>query len=121
MSVRVWKLDRPAVEGALESWARGLAADASVHAVILFGSLARGDATAASDADVLILLADSALVFEDRIARYKPVGLGIPVDVFPYTFAESRRALAEGWGPLRTALDEGTVLFQRADWRAQLT
>ncbi len=84
-------------------------------AVVLFGSLARGDHTAARYADVLILLRNSTQPFEDRIARFLPTGVGIGVDVFPYTLAEAERALVEGWGPLQVALEEGLVLFERDD------
>ncbi len=44
-----------------------------VLAVVLFGSLARGEATAFSDADLLILLRDSS-----RKARRLPPGRGAP-------------------------------------------
>jgi hypothetical protein len=39
--------------------------------------------------------------------------MGIGVDVFPYTVDEARKALREGWGVVRTALEEGLVLFER--------
>jgi uncharacterized protein len=112
VSVRVWKLDEAAVLDALQGWAERLGrADATVRAVVLFGSLARGEATPLSDADVLILLGDSADDFDDRLVTYKPVGLGIAVEVFPYTLAEAARSMAEGWGMVRPALAEGRVLF----------
>jgi predicted nucleotidyltransferase len=46
----------------LNSWAQKLADDPRVVAVILFGSFARGGCTAASDADLLVLLQDSESV-----------------------------------------------------------
>ncbi|MEO0248618.1 MAG: nucleotidyltransferase domain-containing protein, partial [candidate division WOR-3 bacterium] len=82
-----------------------------VVGVILFGSFARGDCTAASDADVLILLRNSALRFEDRIPLYRPTGIGVSVDVFPYTLVEARQSLKEGWGVAPIALREGEVLY----------
>ena len=113
MKVRVWRLDRAGILGRLRSWAATLAEDPGVLAVVLFGSLARGDATAMSDADVLIILEDSPLPFLDRLTNYKPTGLGIAVEVFPYTLAESRAARTEGWGVVGPALREGVVLFSR--------
>ncbi|MDQ7794936.1 MAG: nucleotidyltransferase domain-containing protein [bacterium] len=113
MRTRVWKLDRAGALDRLRSWASGLAEDPNVLAVILFGSLARGDATAMSDADVLVLLEESCLTFTDRLVRYKPTRLGIGVEVFPYTLAEARRAAGEGWGMVRPALAEGITLFSR--------
>ncbi len=113
MSVRVWKRDHDAVLSRLQAWAEQLGEDPDVLAVVLFGSLARGEATAASDADVLIVLRDSREDFGGRIMRYKPVGLGVGVEVFPYTLDEARRALGEGWGVVGVALREGRALFAR--------
>lgn len=114
MSVRVWRIDREAILERLARWARDLGQrDENVLAVVLFGSLARGDYTAASDADVLVILRDSPLRFDERIPTFIPSYVGIGVDVFPYTLEEVKRALAEGWGVARVALTEGMVLFQR--------
>ena len=115
MNVRVWRIDRDAILAKLTRWAGGLAQDENVLAVILFGSLARGEQTAASDADVLIILKRSSQRFDERILRFAPsgAGIGVGVDVFPYTLAEVRKALAEGWGVARVALEEGLPLFVR--------
>jgi predicted nucleotidyltransferase len=113
VSVRVWKVDRDEVLSRLRTWAAGLVARPEVLAAVLFGSFARGDATPASDADVLLLLCDSTEAFRDRLVSYKPVGLGVSVEVFPHTVAEARTALTEGWGVVGVALREGVVLFVR--------
>jgi len=113
VSVRVWRIDREAILARLLSWAHRLGEDENVLAVVLFGSLARGDQTPASDADVLIILQDSASPFEDRIPHFIPTGVGLGVDVFPYTLAETERSLREGWGIAKVALAEGVVLFER--------
>ncbi|MBM3471498.1 MAG: nucleotidyltransferase domain-containing protein [Armatimonadetes bacterium] len=113
MSVRVWKRDPNAVLSRLQAWAQQLGEDPRVLAVVLFGSLARGEATAASDADVLIVLRDSVEEFGERMVRYKPVGLGVSVEVFPYTLDEARRALRDGRGVIGVALREGRVLLPR--------
>lgn len=115
MSARVWKLDRETVLARLADWAGRLGEDPNILAVVLFGSLARGDATAASDADVLIVLRDSSADFGERLVQLKPVGLGVSVEVFPYTLEEARRALNEGWGVVGVALEEGKTLFGRKD------
>ncbi len=113
MSVRVWKRDHGAALSLLRTWAEQLGEDPAVLAVVLFGSLARGEATAASDADVLIVLRDSSEEFDERIVRHKPVGLGVSVEVFPYTLGEVRKALADGAGVVGVALREGLVLHPR--------
>lgn len=117
MSIRVWKRDFGAVLSRLQAWAEQLGEDPAVLAVVLFGSLARGEATAASDADVLIVLRDSEDEFGERMVRYKPVGLGVSVEVFPYTLDEARRAVADGLGVVGVALREGRVLFPRGGGR----
>lgn len=99
---------------ALRAWAERLCAERpEVLAVVLFGSLARGEATAWSDTDVLLVLEDSPLPFDQRLLRYRPRGLGISVEVFPYTRDEVRCMLREGWGMALPAAREGIVLAER--------
>jgi len=81
-----------------------------IEQVLLFGSLARGEATPGSDADLLIILSSSAQRFLERIPRYLPVGLPVGVDVFPYTREEINRMLAEGNFFIRQAIKEGIAL-----------
>lgn len=107
---RVWRIDRAAALQAVRRWAEGLHTSEPLMAVVLFGSLARGEATPASDADVLILLEHSEEEFSARSIALKPVGLGVPVDVFAYTMAEAGAALREGWGVVGVALEEGISL-----------
>ena len=81
--------------------------------MVLFGSLVRGEATIASDADVLILLKDSPLRFDERIPYYLPSGIGIGVEVFPYTLEETKETLRGEKGSLvETALSQGTILYE---------
>ena len=109
--IRVFGINRENVLQRLAEWAQSLAGDPEVLAVVLFGSIARGDCTAASDADVLVILRDSPLRFQDRIPLYRPSRIGVGVDVFPYTLAEARQSQAEGWGVVPPALKEGRVLY----------
>ena len=109
--IRVFRVNREQVLGRLRAWAQSLPDRPEVLRVVLFGSYARGDSTAASDADILILLRDSALRFDERIPLYHPTGLGVSVDVFPYTVAEARQGIEEGWGVVRIALAEGQTLY----------
>ncbi|MGH2352060.1 MAG: nucleotidyltransferase domain-containing protein [Chloroflexota bacterium] len=83
-----------------------------VEEVVLFGSLARGDATPGSDADLLVVLSSSDVSFLHRIPRYLPADCGIGVDVFPYTRDElaSRLATSPRWA---REVAEGIVLYQR--------
>ena len=81
-----------------------------IEQVILFGSLARGEAAPVSDADLLVILSWSVQQFLERIPRYLPVGLPVGVGVFPYTREEVDRMLAEGNLFIRQATQEGIAL-----------
>ena len=113
-SVKVVYLDRPAVLAATRKAVRALARRRpEVRRVILFGSMARGDAVPGSDVDLLVVLSESQEKFLDRIPRYNTSGIPIGVDVFPYTEAELKRMLNEGNSFVRQALAEGVTLFHR--------
>jgi predicted nucleotidyltransferase len=81
-----------------------------IEQVLLFGSLARGEAVPGSDADLLLILSSSVLPFIERIPRYLPTGLPLGIDVFPYTRDEIDRMLATGNHFIRQAVKEGIIL-----------
>ena len=120
MSVRFFRLDKPKVEQALERYTASLAEDPRVLAVVLFGSLARGDATAMSDADVLVVLSDFPEPFQARVPAFLRSGIGISMDVFPYTLEEALKSLHQGRGVLPVALREGRWLLDKASVRELL-
>jgi predicted nucleotidyltransferase len=64
-----------------------------IEAVYLFGSLAEGRAVPGSDADVLILLRQSAQRWVDRPLEFYRYfdGVGLPVDLLCYTVEEAQR------------------------------
>jgi hypothetical protein len=106
--LRVFRLDEKARLEELKMAARALGQDPEVLAVVLFGSLARGEATAMSDADLLVLLEETNLPFPERLVRYRPQGVR-RVEVFPYTLEEARRGL----GVSSVALRDGLLLWAR--------
>ena len=109
--IRIFRSQRNRAIEQLRQWAESLRSQPEVLAVVLFGSVARGDCTASSDADLLVILRDSPLPFHHRIPSYRPRGVCIPTDVFPYTLSEVRASLAEGWGVAPVALAEGIALL----------
>lgn len=113
MNVRFFRLDRQRVEQNLRAYAHQLARDPLVLAVVLFGSLAREEATAMSDADVLVLLSASSQPFHERLPQFLRSGVGISLDVFAYTLSEATQALQEGWGVVAVALHEGVWLVDK--------
>lgn len=120
MSVRFFRVDQERIERALRAYVQDLASDPDVMAIVLFGSLARAEATAMSDADLLLILARSSKPFQARIPDYLRSGIGIPMDVFPYTLAEATHMLSEGDGVVSVALKEGVWLLDRAQVRERM-
>jgi predicted nucleotidyltransferase len=88
-----------------------LAPRAEVREVILVGSLARGDWSARSDADLVVIVdAAEEPVAPFRAPDYRPRGdAGVPIDVFVYTPEE-----AQEWGPrYRSDVEHGLILYRR--------
>ena len=113
-SVQVTWLDRPAVLAAVISSVHQLAGrKPEVQKVILFGSMARGDAVPGSDVDLLVVLTESGQPFLERISQYLVSGVPVGVDVFPYTEHELAGMLEDGNPFIRQALNEGITLYER--------
>lgn len=89
-----------------------LAPRPEVREVVLFGSLARGDWSVRSDADVVVVIDESGEPFHRRSGSYMPRGtVGIGVDLFVYTADET-----SAWGPrFRAEIDGGIVLHRREE------
>ena len=104
-SVEVYWLDKEGLISALEKKAQGaLECFPELRKVVLFGSLARGEATPRSDADLLFVV-EEAGPFLERTARYLPFfeDLGFPVDSLVYAepervFHDSKNTTAAGLG-----------------------
>jgi predicted nucleotidyltransferase len=114
-SVKVTWLDREGVREAIRHAAQRLLAERpEVERVVLFGSLARGDAVPGSDADVLVV-APSDRPWPERSDLYAEYfrQQEVGVDVFVYT-PEELAAMGQRPGIVRTALEEGIVLADRA-------
>ena len=112
-TVRLFWLDRAQVLARLTAAVERMASEQpEVDEVVLFGSLARGDALPGSDADLLVLLSQCDVPFQARLPRYLPRNAGIGVDVFAYTQSEFTEMAARSprWAQ---AIRAGSVLFQR--------
>src|SRR5918996_1124668 len=79
-----------AIEALRERAANLVDADPMVLEVSLFGSLVKGNYGPGSDADLLVILKADLRRFVDRLSEFLPyfIGVGIHVDVFPYTVEE---------------------------------
>jgi predicted nucleotidyltransferase len=112
--VKVRFLDRDEVLSRLVRLAKELIASKdNVLEVSLFGSLARGNYGPGSDADIYILLRKDQRRFVDRIPEFLDhfSGVGVPVEVFPYTLEEKARI--ESDGIMKTIFSEKIVLDAR--------
>lgn len=108
-SVKVFWLDTDLVLSRLREKARALIRNRHVRKVVLFGSLAQGRAVPGSDADLLIVVEDDNRAMNERIDEYLEFfsGIGIGIDIFPYSLKELENPLA------RQALSQGIVLASR--------
>jgi len=102
-------------EHTLMEAARLLGEAAKPARVILFGSYARGDANAASDADFLVIepvVSDpgAEMVRLNRVLR----PLGIAADVLVYSEAEAEKRRDWCSSAVYWALREGRVLYEAA-------
>ena len=80
---------------ARETAARMAARNTEVQRVLLFGSFARGDFSARSDMDLLIVLRSAKKSIPDRIEEFLKDCSAYPTDVFPLTEQELRARLKE--------------------------
>lgn len=111
-SVRLFSIDRArAIHEIRKAMETQKSLCPEMDRVVLFGSLARGDAGPGSDADLLVVVSRTDLPFPERFVRYAPAGVGIGVDVFAYTHSEIRKMLAEGNPFIARALSEGFDLL----------
>jgi len=108
-------LDREDVLGRVKQAVESLAAGRpEVEQVLVFGSFATGRPVPGSDVDLLVILEQSDRSFIDRIPLYTPGGVGIGVDVFPYTREEIERMLAVGNSFLRRAMEGAVSIYPGA-------
>lgn len=113
-SVTVWFLDGPKVVEELRRIAQELiASDSRVEEVILFGSLAKGNYTPRSDADLCIILQgpDDHRPM-DRVADFQAyfTRTPVPVDLLVYTREEVEQMRREGRRFVVEALEKGVTL-----------
>ena len=111
-SVRVFSLDRTKTIQRIRNAMQAVKERCpEIDRAILFGSLARGDAVPGSDADVLVLLRETTLPFQERFTRYMPRGVAMGVDLFAYTHSKLENMRASGNPFIARALRDGIDLL----------
>ena len=106
------RLDRDRVASRLQAYAADeLTRRPEVREVILIGSLARGDWSARSDADIVVIVDHATGPGPFRGAAYAPrASVGVAVDVFVYTPDET-----SNWSErFRREVAGGLVLYRRS-------
>jgi len=108
--VKLFKLDYSRVIGMLKKYAEECINKKGAELVILIGSLARGDYTAFSDADIVIVVPKSDKRPVDRIKDF--IDPYLPIDIEPrvYTEEELKRMAAKGAKIVREILKHGILL-----------
>jgi predicted nucleotidyltransferase len=92
--VKVFRLDRDAVLKRLREYASSKANE-NMLAIVLIGSLAKGDHTAFSDADIVVIVREDLRRIIDRSANYIETKLGIDVEPRVYTLEEIMKMCRE--------------------------
>ena len=81
--------------------------------IILFGSYARGEQNQYSDLDLVVVEPEVASHYEEMVRLTRALApLGVPMDVLVYSEAEVKERGDWLGTPLRSALQEGQVLYQ---------
>jgi len=115
-TVKIKSLNKNKVLRKLKHVASGIIKEESkVMEISLFGSLARGNYTGRSDADILIILKEDSRRFIDRIPHYLASFLyaDVPVDVFPYTEEELKQLGMGGNLFIKGILNDKIILTNR--------
>ena len=82
--------------------------------VILFGSYAEGRATADSDVDLFVEMEHTQSSLQQALAIRKAIRRTFPLDLVVKTSHEIKRRLEQNDFFLKTIMDDGQVLYERA-------
>ncbi len=108
-------LKMPPVQDAIAEMVRRIVSQFNPDKIILFGSHARGKAGPDSDVDLLVVMPPHGSKRERAVEIYGLLaGMGVPKDVIVVT-PEEFEAYRDAPGTvIRTARQEGKVLYERA-------
>ncbi len=107
--IRFFELDYKKVMRELEEYAKKAVAKGA-RAVILIGSLAKGDYTAFSDADVIIIVKRTPKQPAERIIDFLDPSLSIDLEPRIYTTDEFLKMASKGRRLVREAVEHGRLL-----------
>ena len=103
-------------EAILDEMVRRIVERFNPQRIILFGSRARGEATADSDYDLLIIAPSDEVAWKRTVPVYKALaGLGVGKDILWWTAEEATKWSAVRNHIVSVAQREGKVLYESAD------
>jgi len=94
-----------------------IATEYNPERVVLFGSYAKGTATADSDVDLLVILPFEGKAFWKSLEIINRVNPSFAMDLLARRPDETQRRYALGDPLIREALDQGRVLYERSGHR----
>ncbi|MCD6488907.1 MAG: nucleotidyltransferase domain-containing protein [Desulfurococcales archaeon] len=109
VEIKLFKLDYKRILDELKSYARRVIGRGA-RAVILIGSLARGDYTAFSDADIIIIVNNAPSNPLDRIKEFIDPSLSIDLQPRVYTFQEFIEMARQRSRIVRETIEHGILL-----------
>ncbi len=113
-SVLKWP-DANTVLTAVRAWAEALASrHSSILKIGCFGSYTRGDWGVGSDVDLLVVVAQTDMPFEQRALLFDATGLPVPADVMVYTVDEWKN-LQKNAASVRKIASEVYWIFERPE------
>jgi predicted nucleotidyltransferase len=83
--------------------------------IFLFGSVARGDFTAHSDIDVVVVLESELDFFKRTLAVLEQCDVDFPIDILVYTPQEFERMQQNGNHFIRRVQKEGKVIYEHSE------
>ncbi len=117
MPVTVLKINKEKILERLNKWAKKIGEEnTNVLCIVLFGSLVKDNYTPLSDADILIVLNKSEKKFHERIPDFLPTGIGMSVDIFPYTFEEFLTLYNEKNQIIMNFLNQSLILYKNKNF-----
>jgi len=109
VKIKLFKLDINEVLASLKSYSKKIV-EQGAKTVILIGSLARGDYTPFSDADILIISDNVPSSIPERVKKFLDPSLQIDVNPFVYTTREIIKMAKNRRKIIREILEYGKVL-----------
>ncbi len=112
--IKLFKIDKNELFRKLRRYVKKIA-DENVLLIVLIGSFARGDYTAFSDLDLVIIVKKDPRRPMDRIPDYLDPSLDIDVEPRVYTIDEIIKMALENRRIIKEIIEYGIILYGRSD------